>query len=457
MNDYFLKNKSKSNVVFLGIGGISMSALALCLKERGFNVGGFDRTIGHTTDLLKERGIKVNDQSIIESCDFAVVSSAISKTDENLLKLKSLNKPIISRAELLNEISKTFPSVIGISGTHGKTTCTALAAHIFYAAKLNFTVHVGGEDVSFGNYKSFGDDFFISEVCEYKRNLRYFSPSVGVVLNVDDDHLDSYGDFDSLKKEFYNYSKRSKVAVINADDVLYEIIKSDKKSNAVTFSLKDGKADYYAKNLCVKDGKLCMTVYEKGKELFSFSSMYLGLHDATNVLAATAAARVYNLSPIYLKRGIQDFRGVKRRNEIMGAYLGVKVIGDYAHHPTQIKVMLSEYEKKFASGYSVLFQPHTYSRTQRLFGEFVEALKNVKNLYVFETYAAREKFNEAGSSKTLCRSLKNANYAGKIENAGSIMDECAKTGKPVIVLGAGNLYDFIKNLLKKRKLNKTRV
>ncbi len=194
-----------------------------------------------------------------------------------------------------------------------------------------------------------------------------------------------------------------------------------------------------------------MTVCEKGEELFSFSSPRLGLHDASNVLAASAAARVYKISPICLKRGIEEFGGVKRRNELMGNYRGVKVIGDYAHHPAQIKVMILEYEKKFASGFSVLFQPHTYSRTRRLFDDFVEVLKNVKDLYVFDAYAAREKFNGAGSSKTLCGSLKNANYAGKIENAEKIMDECANKGKPIIVLGAGNLYDFIENLLKKRK------
>lgn len=438
----YLAIKKHFKVYFVGIGGVSMSALAVFLKAKGFCVCGYDKSQNDATAKLKSLGISVNKEEDIKSCDLAVVSSAIAEDNPVLIKLKQYGKPFIGRGQLLSELFSLYPKTIGIAGTHGKTTCTALTAHIFKRACMPFTAHIGGEDNLLGNMYLGGDEYFISEVCEYKQNINYITPFLGVVLNVDDDHLESYSSFDNLKQAFADYVGRSRVAVLNKDDALTVINK-----NKIYFSMLNKNADYYASEIECLNGKLSYVINEKGSPLCKINGQTGGTHDVYNALAATACARFYNIPPDCISEAISRFSGIKRRNEYMGKYKNIKVYADYCHHPKQIECTLKECKNKFKGKTAFIFQPHTYSRTKALFSKFINVLSGVENLFVFDTYAAREQYEYEGSAKALCFALPNACYAGDNANVKNILDYLSESFDCVVVLGAGNLYDSVKKIM----------
>lgn len=438
----YLAIKNHFKVYFVGIGGISMSALAIFLKAKGFCVCGYDKSQSDSVLKLQALGISINNNGDIQSCDLAVLSSAIAENDPVLIKLKQYGKPCIGRAQLLAELFSLYKNTIGIAGTHGKTTCTALTAHIFKQANMPFTAHIGGEDNLLGNMYLGGDEYFISEVCEYKQNINFITPSLGVVLNADDDHLESYENLDNLKQAFLNYANRSNVPVFNKDAFLLT-----NNKNAIYFSLHNKNADYYASDVESVSGKLSYVINEKGSLLCKINGQIGGVHDVYNALAATACARYYNISVDYISEAISRFSGIKRRNEYMGKYKNLNVYADYCHHPKQIECMLKEYKNKLKGKIAFIFQPHTYSRTKGLFSKFVNVLNSVENLFIFDTYAAREEYDYEGSAKALCFALPKACYSGDNTNVKNILDYLSEGFDCVAVLGAGDLYDCVKKLM----------
>jgi len=437
--------KGRFRLYFVGIGGISMSALARIMKDKGFYVSGCDRSESRITRELEEEGISVNRAGELARCDLAVVSSAVPSDDPAVTELKKLGKVTVSRAWLLARLCESFGVTIGVAGTHGKTTCTCLLAHVFDCARKAFAMHAGGEDSDFGNEYSCGDDYFITEICEYKRNIAHFSPDVGVVLNVDDDHEESFGSFENIAEEFRAYVCRSKVGVINYDDVNLNIC------DGVTFSFDNPAADFYCKDVRFDGKVLECAVFGHGDRLFEIESNFLRRHDAYNVAAATAAAVTVGIKPENIAAGIASFRGIKRRNEYLGSYKGKPVFTDYAHHPKQIELSVAEYKERFGASVRFLFQSHTYSRTARLIDDFVAALSLCNDLRLFETYGAREKYDEAGSGKKLAYKLKNSIYYQNDEGILSSFEEDNEKVSAYVVLGAGDLYDKVLKFLVKSK------
>lgn len=468
-------SQKRFKIYFVGIGGISMSALAMLLKSRGFTVFGCDRTEGETVEMLRKNGVSVNAEGDLEKCDLAVVSSAVPSDDPTVKRLALCGKTIVSRAWLLARFAECFPVTVGVAGTHGKTTCTCILAHIFKAAGVGFTMHVGGLDEVLGNFATLGSEIFLTEVCEYKRNIAFFSPEIGVLLNIDDDHEESYGSFKALSDEFNAYASRSKIAVVNLDD---ENISTDGR---VTLSCKNPAADYYLDGVSFDGKYLEYAVFGLGERLFEIKSRYLAPHDGINILAAVAVASTLDIPFKIIKRGIEEFVGVKRRNEFLGKYEGVPVYADYAHHPEQVGAVVGEYERRFGKNVRFLFQSHTYSRTARLKNEFIAALLKARNLYLFKTYGARESYDESGEVYALAKGLPHAVLCvgeGAVERAFSNLTPTAdvsvhpflgdngpigtdlasdkssfssekecKVGA-VVVLGAGDLYDQVKAFLK---------
>ena len=435
MNYNFNANKSHFLVYLVGIGGISMSALATYLKKTGFAVSGYDNKLSVITDQLEGLGISINDTNDLINCDIAVVSSAINENDPIIKKLKSLNKAIISRARLLSEIASTYPLTIGVAGTHGKTTTTAMIAHVLKQAKSRFCAHVGGFDKHFGNLAYFGDQIFLSEVCEYKRNVNLFSPTIGVLLNVSDDHLESYGRFSVLEETFSCYLQRSERAV-----VLYEQRKY--AQNAITFSLDNANANYYASQIVLnKDSVECL-VNEHSEPLFHLKLNCLHLHDVQNAMACVAVCKALEIDNQSIKIGLENFEGVKRRNEILKVVNNATIFADYAHHPEQIEDTVNFLKRRYKK-FAVLFQSHTYSRTANLFSKFINSLKEIENLFIFDTYGAREKYEYKGSGKRLAESLGGCVYCGQVENVKNLLPAIVEKFECVAVLGAGDLYDFV--------------
>lgn len=429
---------------FIGIGGVSTSALAKYLIGKGFSVSGSDRKPSIFTKELQELGAKITNFHDYKNCigkDVIIYNSAITKDNEELRYALENKMPIFKRSELLKYISKSFNKTVGIAGSHGKTTVTALLCHVFDRANLDFTAHIGGIDRKYGNYYSKGHSIFLSEVCEFEKNVNNFDADYAVLLNVDNDHLNCYDGFDDLKQTFYAYLNRSKCRIVNRDDRNLKPFYS-----SITFGLNEG--DYHLKDLC-KDGDFTrFTIVNDGKSLFELSTSLFGDYNLSNVLSAVAVSKTLGVDNKFIVDAVGSFKGVKRRNEFLGKINGAVVLADYAHHPSEIKCYLSSITAKKCDVHLV-FQPHTYSRTRLLFDDFLEVLSGYNNLYLYKTFAARETYDYLGDAKRLSSMLENSKYFDDLDTLYNELKRKVNSQSTVIIMGAGDLYDYFFDALKK--------
>ena len=432
-------------VHFIGIGGVNTSALAAFLIKKGFIVSGSDRSFNVYCDNLETCGAQIfigHNKENVKGADVVVYTSAVDENNEEL-KFALQNKiPVYSRAELLDMISSEFKVKIGIAGAHGKTTVTALLTHVLFEAGLFYTSFIGGEDKTFENFSSCGNDYFLTEVCEYKKNIDKFTADIAVALNVDNDHLDCYKDLGELKDTFLHYLSRSKLAVINADDESLKSFSGDK----ITFGLNDS-ADYYPENIRTSS-RTAFNVYERGKKLFRLNSKLTGVYNVYNILAAVALARNIGIEAQTIKNAVEKFEGVKRRNEYLGKINGLKCYSDYAHHPKELLSLINNITADKKSDIRLVFQPHTYSRTKLLFNDFVEVLSKVEHLYLYKTYAARERFDKKFEANALLPYLKNAQYFDDFDELYNELILSASKYDRVYFVGAGDIDELIRNKLK---------
>ena len=437
-----LNKNIKLSYCFLGIGGISMSALALFLRLKGNKVSGFDRHESEITDNLKTKGIKINDLSVIENCDVAVVSSAIQRDDPILKNFIQKSKKIVTRSELLKQISQNFKLRIGVAGTHGKTTTTAMIAHILNSASLSFTAHIGGLDSELGNMFVKGEEIFLSEVCEYKKNISLFDSEIALLLNCANDHIESYGSINLLKKEFSSYLARSSKAIVD-----YDYLDIAPK-NSITFSMQNTLANYYASDIILDSNFIEYSVNQPIGGYFRVKINSIYPHDIKNSLASIVVARELGIDEEIIKMGLLSFKGVKRRSETLGKINNSIIFADYAHHPEQVKNTIEALNKK-GQKYALFFQSHTFSRTKMLINDFVRELSKAQNLFIFDTYGAREKFDYLGSGKLLSEMIKGSVYCGAPENARTLLPSLSEKYPLIAVLGAGDLYDYCDKMINK--------
>ena len=416
-----------------------MSALAKHLALKGKIVAGSDICDSVFVRELQSAGIKVEAGSVrgsVKDFDVVVYTDAVKDNDIQLEEARILNKVVLSRGQLLYEISRNFQKVIAVSGCHGKTTCTAMLAHIFLAADKKFCAHIGGRDIKLNNHFYCGSDYFICEACEYKRNFLLLKPDVAVILNSRPDHLECYGSEEELKKCYLSFADSAEVKVSLFGDV----------GGGLTFGY-DKNADYHAENIAETCGKYSFNAYEGDCKLGKINLSVFGKHNVLNALAAIAVARSAQISFNAIKEGLFCFEGVERRFERIGNINGAECIADYAHHPDEIRASLRT-ARKIASGrIFTVFQPHTYSRTKLLFKNFVRVLAPLNNLMIYRTFAAREYFDDAGSALTLSQKLKKSRYGDDVRDICDFIKN-AGAGDIVLFLGAGDIYDIAKGLVK---------
>ncbi len=425
-----------------------MSALAKFLSVYGYEVSGSDAIRGEETDSLAFYGIKVHigeeeNREEIFQADTVVYTDAIPQENKELLKAKTLGKNIYSRAEFLGEICEEFFHVTAIAGSHGKTTCTSMCAHILKELNVPFTAHIGGEDVEFGNFYSNGLEHFITEACEYKKNLLKINANVGVLLNIDRDHMECYKNESDLLDCFQQYCKSVKTALVCGDDE-----KCLSLGDFSTFGIKNTLADYRAVDIRVNGERYSFTVEEFGRPLCRVRLKTIGKCNIYNALAAFGAMRSYGFEEKEICKGLESFTAVKRRFEKIGEYCGASVICDYAHHPKEIQATLKTAENICRGKLYVVFQPHTYSRTKLLMTEFSETLRTVKNLMIYKTFPAREKYDQEGSAETLAERIGNCLYSENIYVLKTWMKKTIKEGDTILFLGAGDIYYAAKYILK---------
>ncbi|OAA82990.1 UDP-N-acetylmuramate--L-alanine ligase [Clostridium ljungdahlii] len=444
----FIKNK---RVHFIGIGGVSMSALAEILLEKGSKVSGSDIKTSPATEKLKSKGATIYIGQISENIkpdiDLVIYTAAIQKNNEEFLKAKTLNLPLMSRAELLGHIMKGHKYNVAVAGTHGKTTTTSMLSCITLKADLDPTILVGGNlDNINGNVRIGNSPYFITEACEYKGSFLKFFPSIGVILNIDADHLDYYKDIEDIQNAFIKFANlipKEGYLVGCADDARMKNVISNVNCSVLTYGINTG--DITAKNIRF-DEKSCASfdIYKNDVKISSLHLNVPGKHNILNALASTAVSLILDISTDNIKMGLENFKGTHRRFELKGKKEGITVIDDYAHHPTEIKATLNAAINYPHKRIICVFQPHTFSRTISLFKEFTEAFDNVDELILANIYPAREKDTGKVSSAMLAEEIaKRGIKCTNIPDFKSIVDYLRtdlKDGDLLLTVGAGDVF-----------------
>ena len=417
---------------FIGIGGISMSALAHLVLKSSDIVQGSDIKKNAETEILERLGVKIfygHNKKNIFGANIVVSSGAIADSNPELKEAKSMGIKIMSRGELLGELAKKYKNVIAISGAHGKTSTTEMLAEIFEYCGKNPTVHLGGISNSFGsNLKIGGKKFFITEACEYKNSFLSLAPSFGVILNVEPEHLDFFKTFKNVKESFANFEKHCK-----------KCIKLTKKRGIYQVFLKN--VFFEAKNIShLGHCHYGYDLFKNNKFLGKVELGAFGKHNVPNSLCAIIAALEYKLPFKKIVEALKNYKGVKRRFEVVSKR--PLVIHDYAHHPTEIAKTIASAKKIPHKKLIVAFQPHTFSRTLSLKNEFVRTLGFCDKLFLIKTYSAREKPLPGGSAKDLAALLPHSTYCGSMEKAYSLIGKTLCPNDILLILGAGNINEL---------------
>ena len=441
-------------VFFIGICGISMSALAIILKKQGHIVEGSDSSPTDIMAKLENNGIKVyksHDIGHIKDFDVVVYSSAISKDNPELIEAKKNRKKIFTRSKLLGEISKKYKT-IAISGSHGKTTTTAMISGIFLQAGLDPSIHIGGNFRMIGGNVRIGkSDYFITEACEYCDNYLSLKPETIIILNVQPDHLDYFKNFENVKNSFKNFAKKTKKnLILNFDDENAQELFDCKNVKRLSYGIK-ANADIKALELLC-DRRGCYSFVCEANKI-KLGKVYLsvpGLHNVYNALAAIAVSLFYNINFETICAALNDFNGVDRRFELVGQINKAKVFHDYAHHPTEIETTIKTARLMFGGRLFVVFQPHMYSRTQALFSQFVDVLSKADVVLLYPIYPAREMPIDGVSSEVLCEAIRKKSGNGfsfyTFKDIYNFLNKNVSSNDLVLVMGAGDIVNFVKLL-----------
>ena len=480
---YTLDFSKPVKVYFVGIGGISMSGLAVILKRAGFDVSGSDRDRSEVTENLEKEGIKVfygqKSENVTADIDVAILTAAIRPDNPEYKQIEALNIPKLTRAELLGQLMRNYGTSIAISGTHGKTTTTSMISEILLAEDADPTISVGGMLPSIGgNIRVGGRDYFVTEACEYTNSFLSLFPDIALILNVEEDHLDFFKDLDDIRASFRKFADlvpENGTLIINSHIENIKYFTEGLKCKVLTFGLTENGSlssgassaektgtsefavktapDYTAANI-TKDalGNPTFDVIVKGEKAFTVKLSVPGDHNILNALAACAFADAAGIDRTVTAAALEKFEGTDRRFQKKGKIAGgVTLIDDYAHHPTEIRATMKaalSIEKKTLW---VVFQPHTYTRTKAFFDDFADALSLADKVVLADIYAARETDTLGISSKLLAEALAERGtesyYFPSFEEIEKFLLKNCQEGDVLITMGAGDVYKIGDSLL----------
>ena len=443
--------QNTGGVWFLGIGGISMSALAQATLRAGFSVGGDDRVDSRRLNRLRELGATIrvgSAEAIPKGYGLVVYTVAISPENPQYTAALAGKIPCVSRADYLGFLVSRFRTRIGVAGMHGKSTCTAMCAQIL-AQSGDATVFAGadlpaleGDCCRIGTEK----ETVLFEACEYMDSFLHLSPNIAVVLNIGMDHVDYFHSMEQVRASFCRYADRASDGVLlwNLDDAESRRAFETRK-NAKTFSIQNPQADFYAAQIQIRHGEIEFALVERDREPVLIRLQAVGLHSVYNALAAAAAARTAGVSGGEIASALQAYRGAARRSEFRGYYQGCPVYDDYAHHPDEIKATLEGLRNLVPKGGRLVcvYQPHTYSRTAGFFHAFSKAFDWADLLLLSDIYAAREENQSGVSSRQLANAVrKNGGHAlstGTVAQTAEILSSFLKKDDLLVIMGAGDI------------------
>ena len=450
-------------VHFIGIGGISMSGLAEILLKEGFPVSGSDSHASALTEHLERAGARIcigqAASNIPEDCKLVIYTAAIHPDNPEYREAKRRGVPMLSRAELLGQLMRNYQTSIAVAGTHGKTTTTSMIASILLEEDADPTISVGGILPSIGgNIRVGGSEVFLTEACEYTNSFLHFFPTIGIILNIEEDHMDFFKDLNDIRRSFRRFAELLPVEgllIINSDIPDYEEITEGLSCRVVTFG-SSPDADYRAENTAYDtfghpSFDLIRKIEKDGRRP-RFSLKVPGEHNVCNALASIALADALRIPEAAVEKGLLSFTGTDRRFQYKGEVNGVTIIDDYAHHPTEIRATLHAAAHYPHRELWCVFQPHTYSRTKAFLKEFAEALSLADHVVLADIYAARETDTLGISSRDLERELAalgaDVYYFPTFAEIEKFLSEKCMHGDMCITMGAGDVINIGEDLLK---------
>ena len=437
---------------FIGIGGSGMCPLAEILHAKRYELTGSDNNETDTLKRIRKLGIPVKTgQSAenIEGAQMIVYTAAIQADNPELIAAKNSGIPTFERSKLLGAVSRKFKRCIGISGTHGKTTTTSMLTQILIKAGFDPSAVIGGKLPMTGTNGITGNsDLFVCEACEFSNTFLELSPSCGVILNVDADHLEFFKTMENLERSFTLFADMAETVIYNGDDAnTLKVVSSVKNKEFITFGIEKSN-DWYADNIAAYNGAYyAFDVCYKGEKRGRAELSVPGRHNIYNALAAIASSVYSGVDSSEAIKLVSDFHGAGRRFENLGEYRGVTVIDDYAHHPAELKVTLEAAKKMNYKRVIAIFQPFTYSRTAMLLDDFAQVLKIPDKVIMTEIMGSREKNTYNIHTKELADKIPGSEWYRTFDEVAKRAEEIAESGDMIITLGCGDVYKIAKIII----------
>ncbi len=431
------------HIHMIGIGGSGMCPLAEILNAKGYKLSGSDNNESDPLKRVRKLGATVymgHNADNIKGAQLIVYSAAISEDNPELVAAREKGIPTMERSHLLGALTRHYDDVIGVCGTHGKTTVTSMITQILILNKKNPNAVIGGKLPLINSNGVTGDsEILVCEACEFVDTFLQMSPDVSVLLNVDNDHLDYFKTMDNLVESFRKFVAMSSVCYVNGDDELALKAAKATKAKVITFGI--GKHnDFYADNIESGRYGFSFDVINRGNKLCRLDMHIPGKHNVLNGLAAFAVCFDMNVEPEGICEAVKTFTGAGRRFEFLGEYNGFTLADDYAHHPTEINATLKAAKELDYNKVIAVFQPFTFSRTALLKDDFIKALSVADKVILTPIMGSREVNSYNIYSEDLAKELKDAVVVDGFENIADYIIKTANKGDLVITMGGGDIY-----------------
>ena len=435
-------------VHLVGIGGVSMRPLGLVLKGMGLEVTGSVMNSSVSTDELIAQGIRVHIGHRAENvggADCVIRTAAVHNDNPEIAAARAAGIPVFERAQAWGVIMQAYKNAVCISGTHGKTTTTSMVTHILMEAQSDPTVMIGGYlPLIHAGHRVGNGDTIVLESCEYCDSFLNFFPTLAVVLNIEEDHLDYFKDLKAIENSFHSFAEMATSGILaNGDD--QNTLDAMEGLNYLTFGIADHDnihGENYSNDWREFD------VVCNGQFYCHLNLQVVGRHNALNALAAAGTAWMLGIPGETVAAGLARFTGAGRRMEFKGKFNGADVYDDYAHHPAELSATFDAVRSMGYQRVVVAFQPHTYSRTNALFDDFVRELKKPDQVVLAEIYAARERNTTGISSMDLVEKIPGAAYCETLPQVTEYLRQIAREGDVILTVGAGDIYRAGDALLK---------
>jgi len=447
---------SVKRVHFIGIGGIGMSGIAELLSNKNFIVTGSDLSSSPNVDRLRNLGIEISighSDKNIANAELVIYSDAIPEENVELNAAKSKHLLVYSRAKMISEIAKLNNSTVAVAGTHGKTTTTSMIGSILKSLNLDPTIIVGGVVKSIESNSVLGSgDTFVVEADEYNKSLLQLNPTIAVINNIDFEHVECYNDIDELKNTFIDFANSvpfygTVCLCMDSENVVSIGDKIDKPK--LTYGIDSKNVDFRAIELKHNNGCVSFKV-EIESTIHSFKLNIPGKYNVYNALAAIVVSHIMGLDMENVSYALKQFSGVRRRFDIK-VDKDIMVIDDYAHHPVEVKSVISAVKNNWNRNLTVIFQPHLFSRTKEFYKEFADALMSADKIFVTEIFASREKDDKSVTSQIIIDELINKKNHKDVtflplKNAVDELNSITKKDDIILTLGAGDIWRYSEQL-----------